>query len=44
MPVAAGCSEMLASRPGQEPHPAEPFQEDLRLWDPRLVASDGEGQ
>lgn len=41
MPVAAGCSEMCASRPGQEPDPAAPPREDLRLWDAGLSLPDG---
>ncbi|KAI3431262.1 hypothetical protein D9Q98_004324 [Chlorella vulgaris] len=41
MPVAAGCSEMVASLPGQEPSAAAPPSEDLRLWDPSLVLPNG---
>lgn len=43
MPVIAGCNEIHAARPGEEPDPAGPPCEDLRLFDPVcLTAPDGE--
>ena len=42
MPVIAGCNEIHAARPGEEPDLAAPPCEDLRLFDPVcLTAPDG---
>jgi hypothetical protein len=41
MPVVAGCPEICASRPGEEPPVWGPPREDLRTWDASLATPEG---
>lgn len=42
VPVMAAAQEVNVAKAGEEPDPAHPIQEDMRLFDPDLVDKSGE--
>jgi len=41
-PILAMAQQVNVSRPGEQPDPAQPIPEDMRLFDPGLVGANGE--